>query len=201
MSKHFGAALVLCLLAWTTPAFAHSPILGIGGVLGGVLHALLIPEHGLSLLALGLVLGQQPWAQRRTGILIFMSVLTCGLVAASFAIGETLAADVLLTATGFLGLLIAAAWVPAFLGWILAAIASLSLALDSRPEVATNEEAIRMLIGSGLGAAVALAFLSETSFLLRGKAQLLVSRVVGSWIAAISILVLSLRLATQMATG
>ena len=55
------------LLASTTPAFAHSPIMGIGGVLGGVLHALLIPEHGLSLLALGLVLGQQEQSARRTG--------------------------------------------------------------------------------------------------------------------------------------
>ena len=42
--------------------------MGIGGVVGGVLHALLIPEHGLSLLALGLVLGQMEQSARRTGI-------------------------------------------------------------------------------------------------------------------------------------
>ena len=50
MSKRTGTALVLVMLASTTPAFAHSPIMGIGGVVGGILHALLIPEHGLSLL-------------------------------------------------------------------------------------------------------------------------------------------------------
>jgi hypothetical protein len=47
------------LLLLTTPAFAHAPIMGIGGVVGGVLHALLIPEHGASLVALGIVLGRQ----------------------------------------------------------------------------------------------------------------------------------------------
>jgi hypothetical protein len=29
--------------------------MGIGGITGGVLHAILIPEHGMSLVALGLV--------------------------------------------------------------------------------------------------------------------------------------------------
>jgi hypothetical protein len=105
MSRRFCLGLILSGLAWTTPALAHSPIMGIGGVPGGALHAVLIPEHGLGLLALGLVLGKQAWPQRRVGLLIFVSVLTCGLVAAAFAIGESLAADVLLTATGVLGLL------------------------------------------------------------------------------------------------
>ena len=156
---------------------------------------------GLSLLALGLVLGQQPRAQRRTGILIFMALLACGLLAAAFAIGEARAADVLLTATGILGLLIAAAWTPPLLGWILAAIAGLTLALDSRPEVTASEEMIRMLLGTGLGAAAIARVCVRVSFLLRGNAQLLVSRVMGSWIAAIAILVLSLRIVTQMTIG
>jgi urease accessory protein len=201
MSGRFGAALVLCLLASTVPAWAHSPIMGIGGLFGGVLHAVLIPEHGLGLLALGLVLGQQPSARRRAALLIFSATLAGGLIATAFAIGEAHAADVLLMAAGIMGLLIAAAWAPPFLGWSLAAIAGLFLALDSRPEVTSNDEAIRMLIGSGLGAVFALALVSETSFILRGKAALIVSRVVGSWIAAISILVLSLRIATQMSIG
>jgi hypothetical protein len=161
----------------------------------------LIPEHGLGLLALGLILGQQPWAQRRVGILIFMTVLACGLMAAAFAIWESLAADVLLTATGVLGLLIAAAWVPPLLGWTLAAIAGLTFALDSRPEVTSTGETIQMLIGSGVAGVVIVAVISEISFRLRGKAQIIVSRVLGSWIAAIAILVLSLRIVTQITVG
>jgi urease accessory protein len=201
MSKRTGTALVLVILTSTTPAFAHSPIMGIGGVLGGMLHALLIPEHGLSLLALGLALGQQEQSVRRAGILIFVIALTCGLVAAAFSLGETLAADALLTATGILGLLVVTMWIPTYLLWALAAIAGLTIALDSRPEVASNEEAIRMLLGSGLGAAASLAIVAEVSFLLKSNAQRIVARVVGSWITAIAILVLSLRIVTQMTVG
>jgi hypothetical protein len=201
MSRRTGAALVLVMLASTTPAFAHSPIMGIGGVLGGMLHALLIPEHGLSLLALGLALGQQEQSVRRAGILIYVLALTCGLVAAAFSVGETLAADVLLTATGILGLLVVTMWIPTYLLWALAAIAGLTIALDSRPEVASNEEAVRMLLGSGLGAAASLAIVAEVSFLLRSNAQRIVARVVSSWITAIAILVLSLRIVTQMTVG
>ena len=170
-------------------------------MVGGVLHALLIPEHGLSLLALGLALGQQEQPARRAGLLIFAIALACGLVAAAFALGEALAADVLLAATGVLGLLVVTMWTPTSLVWALAVIVGLTIALDSRPEVASNEEAIRMLLGSGLGAAISLMIIAEVSFSLRSNAQRIVARVMGSWITAIAILVLSLRIVTQMTVG
>jgi hypothetical protein len=201
MSHRIAVALILVFLSSTTPALAHSPIMGIGGVVGGVLHALLIPEHGLSLLALGLVLGQWEQPPRRAGIMIFAVALACGLIAAAFAVGEALAADVLLAATGILGLLVVTMWTPIYLVWPLAAIVGLTLALDSRPEVASNAEAFRMLLGSGIGALVALAIVAEVSFLLRSNAQRIVARVMGSWITAIAILVLSLRIVTQMTVG
>jgi hypothetical protein len=201
MNGLFRSALLVCLFMPTTPAFAHAPIMGIGGVFGGVLHALLVPEHGLSLLALGLVLGRQEPAARHSGMLIFVATLTCGLVAATLAVPEALAGDVLLTATGIMGLLIAAAWMPSFLGLPLAAITGLAVALDSRPEGTSMAEAIRMLIGSGLGAAVAVAIVAEGSVFLRGNTRFIVARVAGSWIAAIAILVLSLRIVTRMAIG
>jgi hypothetical protein len=201
MSKRIGPLFIAVLLASTTPALAHSPIMGIGGVLGGILHALLIPEHGLSLLALGLALGQQEMSPRRAGILIYAVALTCGLVAAAFAVGETFAADVLLAATGILGLLVVTMWTPTYLVWTLAAIAGLTIALDSRPEVVSNLEVVLMLLGSGFGAAVSLAIVAEVSFLLRSNPQRIVARVVGSWITAIAILVLSLRIVTQITVG
>jgi hypothetical protein len=108
---------------------------------------------------------------------------------------------VLLTATGILGLLVVTMWIPTYLLWALAAVAGLTIALDSRPEVASNEEAVRMLLGRGLGAAASLAIVAEVSFLLRSNAQRIVARVVSSWITAIAILVLSLRIVTQMTVG
>jgi urease accessory protein len=194
-------AFVLLTVAGSTPAFAHSPIMGIGGVVGGVLHALLIPEHGLSLLALGLVLGLTERPVRRTGYAVFAVALLCGLVAAAFAVGEALAADILLAATGIIGLLVVTLWTPTTLVWGAAAVVGLTFALDSRPEVASNAEAIRMLVGSGIGAMLALVIVAEVSFLLRSNAQRIVARVMGSWITAIAILVLSLRIVTQITVG
>jgi urease accessory protein len=200
MTTLFRTALLLSLTL-TTPAFAHAPIMGIGGVVGGILHAVLIPEHGLSLLALGLVLGRQQQTTRRLGLLVFAVALMCGLVAAALTGEETLAGDALVLAAGLLGLLVAAAWMPPFIALPLAAIAGLTIALDSRPDGTTTAEAIRMLIGSGVGATAALVVVAEGSVLLRSHTQFIAARVAGSWIAAISILVLSLRIVTRVATG
>lgn len=201
MNKTLPPVALIVGLVLSTPAAAHSPIMGIGGVPGGVLHVLLIPEHGLSLLALGLVLGRQQQPVRRKGMLIFFAALACGLVTAALTGEETLAADVLVVAAGMLGLLVAAAWAPPFLALSLAAVAGLTIALDSRPDGTSTSEALTMLIGSGLGAALALAVVAEGSALVRGRAQFIVARVAGSWIAAISILVLSLRIVTRVALG
>jgi hypothetical protein len=199
--NRIAIALVPVLLSTTMPALAHSPIMGIGGVTGGILHALLIPEHGLGLLALGLVLGLLERPARRIGFVVFAAPLLCGLVAAGFAVGEALAADILLAATGILGLLVVTMWTPIALAWGAAAVVGLTIALDSRPEVTSNMEAIPMLVGSGIGAMLALVIVAEVSFLLRSNAQRIVARVMGSWITAIAILVLSLRIVTQMTVG
>jgi len=195
------AILPICLLGLATPAWAHSPIMGIGGVFGGMLHALLIPEHGMSLLALGVALGLQQPVASRSGVLIFVAALTGGLVVTAFIAEPALAADILLAATGILGLLIAAAWVPPVVAWPLAAIAGVAFALDSRPEVTATDEIIRMLIGTGIGAAIALAIVAVGSTFLQGNVSRIVLRVLGSWVAAIAILDLSLRIATRLATG
>jgi hypothetical protein len=46
MTRFFCAALVTCLFASTTPALAHAPLMGIGGVFGGIIHAVLSRNTG-----------------------------------------------------------------------------------------------------------------------------------------------------------
>src|SRR5207244_2342359 len=93
MNTLLRAILPLSLLVLATPAWAHSPIMGIGGVFGGMLHALLIPEHGMGLVALGVALGLQQPAASRSGVLIFVVALTGGLVVTAFIAEPALAAD------------------------------------------------------------------------------------------------------------
>jgi hypothetical protein len=193
----FGGVLILA-----TPAWAHAPIMGIGGIPGGFLHALLIPEHGMSLLALGLALARQERAARRSGEVIFTLALFAGLVAAGFGMQAAVAGDVLLAATGVLGLLIAVGWLPGYLTSELAAIVGVAFALDSIPDATSTDETIRMLVGSAIGGASAITIVAEGLSLLKQlAAQLIVARVLGSWIAAIAILDLSLRMVTHFAVG
>jgi hypothetical protein len=65
---------------------------------------------------------------------------------------------------------------PAYLVWAPAAVAALTIGLDSWPEVASNEEVVRMLLGSSPAPAIPLAIVAEVSSLLRSNVQ----RIVGS---------------------
>src|SRR5262249_86087 len=75
MTKLVSGLVLVLLVASTDAALAHAPLMGIGGVTGGVLHAVLIPEHGMSLVALGLVIGRQERSARRSGELFFVAAL------------------------------------------------------------------------------------------------------------------------------
>ena len=100
--------LILAALTAADVALAHAPMGE--GVSGGLLHPYLVPAHAMSLIALGLFIGRQ----RDQGIplLSFAVALIVGLVALTFAVGETLAGEVLLGNAAIVGILLAGAWIP-----------------------------------------------------------------------------------------
>src|SRR5207302_948945 len=102
------AVLIIVALTAADVAVAHAPMGE--GVSGGLLHPYLVPAHAMSLVALGLFIGRR----REQGIplLAFAAALIGGLVALTFAIAETPAAEILLGNTGLLGVLLAADWNP-----------------------------------------------------------------------------------------
>ena len=185
------AVLIIVALTAADVAVAHAPMGE--GVSGGLLHPYLVPAHAMSLVALGLFIG----SRRDQGIplLAFAAALIGGLVALTFAIAETPAAEILLGNTGLLGVLLAADWNPPKpLGWMIAAVTGGMIALDSPPETISVQEADLMLLGTGLGALSALgAVIGGAGYLTRPWQRLGV-RIVGSWIAASAILVLALTL-------
>ena len=186
------AALILVALTAADVAVAHAPMGE--GVSGGLMHPYLVPAHAMSLVALGLFIGRQ----RDQGIplLVFAAALIAGLVALTFAVGETPAAELLLGNTTLVGVLLAAAWTPPKpLGWIIAAVTGAALAFDSPPETISVQEADLMLLGTGLGALSLLGAVVGGAGYLTRPWQRLGVRIVGSWIAASAILVLALTLA------
>jgi hypothetical protein len=81
---------------------------------------------------------------------------------------------------------------------LLAAVAGMALGLDSPPEAISIAVATTMLIGTALGASLALALVvAGASYVGAQKwaAPRIGMRVLGSWIAASALLVLALRFA------
>ena len=190
MSRLFRAVLAVAFLSRPDPALAHLPIEGVGGFYGGLLHPILVPTHALSVVALGLFIGRQ--RQRRMASLVFAAALVAGLTAIALAV-DVPVVTVMLANTALLGVLVAAAWVPPQpLGWLLAAIAGATLALDSPPQAVTIAEANVMLVGTALGACLAVAVVDAIASYLTKAWQQIAVRVLASWIAASAILVLAM---------
>jgi urease accessory protein len=175
---------------------ALTPIEGLGGLYEGLLHPLLTPTHGLALLGLGLLIGQQPAGKRLLPLTLFALALAAGLLALAFAVGETAAGDVLLTAGAISGVLVAAAFrLPILVLGPLAVVMGTAIGLDSPPDVVSIEEAIVMLIGTGLGASVALGLVVEGAARMARGWQRIGVRVLGSWTAASALLAIAVRFA------
>jgi urease accessory protein len=170
------------------------------GFVRGLLHPLVLPAHALALLALGLLISQQNAQRRLLLSAAFIAGLAAGLAAIAFAVGSTPAADVLLAAAGLAGILVAIGRpLPALGCALLAAVAGAALGLDSPPQATSIAAGTMMLIGTGLSASLALAFVVAGAGCLVGARERVWPRigvrVLGSWIAASAMLVLALRLA------
>jgi urease accessory protein len=129
-----------------------------------------------------------------------MVALAARLTAIALAVGETPAADVLLAAAVLTGALVALARpLPALACALLAAVTGAALGLDSPPEAISLALGTITLIGTGLGATIALMVVAAAAgYLVRVPEHVWLRtgvRVLGSWMAASALLVLALRLA------
>jgi urease accessory protein len=158
----------------------------------GLLNPLTTPAHALTLLALALLMARQP--QRLVVLVVFALALAAGFLAIVLAVETTPARTVLLTVAVVLGVMVAAAWAPKLLAWLLAAIAGIALALDSPPQAVTIAEAYATLAGTAVGACTMLVAVAAIATCARADWQRLGLRILGSWIAASAILVLAVQL-------
>ena len=164
--------------------------------LGGMAHPLMLPAHVLALLAIGLLIGQQ--RGRLVPLVAFVAGLVAGLAAIALAIGPTSAADLLLGLTAVTGLLLALAHpLPVPVTAPLAAAVGVAFGLDSPPEVISLPAATAVLIGTGVGASLALAIVVFACGHLTAAWQRIALRIAGSWTAASALLVLALRFARE----
>ncbi|MCG8381025.1 MAG: HupE/UreJ family protein [Gammaproteobacteria bacterium] len=192
--------LVVCLSLWVVPevSLAHSSIQGIGTFYNGLLHPILVPAHLLLLVAVGLFLGQQDSKAIQPALGVFAFATIAGLTAAWFFTAsqtETL----ILVLSAVIGLVIAVSpKIPLLLSVVIALLAGFLLGSDSAQEALSDKDKFVTLFGNG----VAIYFLVFYSMVLvdylNKKAwQRIGIRIVGSWVAASSLLVLALPFSSQ----
>lgn len=187
------AILVLCGIAEN--GTAHTVIPGVSGFHGGLLHPVLVIEHALSLVALGLLIGQQRGKHRLVLLAAFVAALALAtvLVARAYAPAQTETA--LLAVGAAAGLLVAAGRpLPLAVGAIPVVLGGVAMLLDSVPSVPSVRDTLLSLFGSALAACAVLVLVAGNTMEPKRPWLRVGVRVAGSWIAAAIALMLALTL-------
>jgi len=195
--KRVGVALALLPVIAANAALAHTPFGGAASFYGGLLHPVLVPTHALSVLATGLLLAQQalrwPWlppAAYGAGLALGFAAM----MMSSYLVDS--AGEALLALGAVSGAAAALARpLPAAFTTLLALATGAALALDSGPGGISVRDANVAVTGTFCGALILLLAVTEVTTHLSREWQKIGVRILGSWISASAVLVLTLRLA------
>lgn len=189
-----GAALVF-LAVWPGSTDAHTIIPGVTGFQGGLLHPLIVPTHVMNIIVLGLLIGQRPEGERYALLATFAAGLIGAIVLVTLAFATDRAQTILLGSAIAGGITLASrAALPILLLALHAAIAAFALQLNSVPSSISNSETLLTLSGSAVAAFFEVAAICLLSARVTWRWLMVAIRVVGSWIAAIALLMLALTL-------
>lgn len=189
------AAAAGALLLGNAAAEAHGASAALGGFGGGFIHPLLEPAHLLSVITVALLLGQPGLRRSRDALFALAAGLLLGLVLAALGRGGDADAALLVLAA-IAGVLVAIghSWPPPLLGAI-AAAAGAGIGLGSAPDGGTPVQRTLALAGAFVGACLWIGDGALLVGLLQRPWGRLLVRVVGSWMAAVALLVLALQFA------
>jgi len=153
------------------------------------------PTHLLAIVALGLLVGQQA-----IRLVIPIVALAIGLAAGSLVVASAIrdnpaALALLVFAVVAAGLTVVARPLPSWAAAGLALAIGAALALNAPPQEFTFHAAIVSQFGFALAAILAFALAARVAARATAPWQRIGVRIVSSWIAASTILVLALRLA------
>jgi hydrogenase/urease accessory protein HupE len=184
----------LAVLAWSDPAAAHTLDNRFGDFYAGVVHPLTALEHAPPILATGLLAGQQGERAARWLVLVFPLALLIGAVLAATA--PPLPAMGFLDTASFvvLGLLVAAALrLPLPVLIALGALFGISHGYENGRAMAPDAAVHLFVLGVAAVGGLVTALVSAAIIDLSDAAWLRIGvRVVGSWIAAIGIMMIGL---------
>ena len=195
-NSRIAGALLFLAIALASTAQAHMLVEGAGDLTNGALHPFFTPAHCLILLAFALLLGQQVPFRLSLAMRLFAGGsaigLGCNLPGQILEIPEAVSVGFALV----LSALVACehklpAWVLAGLG----ALAALLIGLDSGLEPTVVASTPKTLLGNWLSMNAVTFYLAICASHGAEKAWARIGiRVLGSWIIAISVLVLAFSL-------
>jgi hydrogenase/urease accessory protein HupE len=187
---------VLALFVFPASAHAHTKIKGMGEFVSGLAHPLTTPAHVLILLALGLMLGQHTPIKLKMPVLVFVPLSAVALFLTTTRFAATVPQPILICFALCAAILVALekAIPPVAVGVLLAA-AALAIGFDSAVENGTTAVVIKTLLGIWVALVAVLFDLAfYVSRCTEKKWMKVAIRVIGSWIIAISLLVLAFSL-------
>ncbi|MEO4043562.1 HupE/UreJ family protein [Hoeflea sp. CAU 1731] len=173
-------------------ARAHSPVAGVGEFYNGMLHPLLVPAQLVTLLALGLVVGQHAPKSSNIALPAFVFVLLAALAIPTPPVSEVTLLYLAL-ACGLAAVLAfdAGAIGPAAFAVVVAAIIGNTVNAD----IPSEQSPWLLRAGSALGATLILIIFGGVAALLKSRWNGIATRVLGSWVAAVALMIIALSFA------
>lgn len=193
MSHRYQTYILWAVCCTPASAFAHSPIKDAGNFSNGLLHPVFVPAHLLVLLALGLFIGQQGAWKNRSALALLPIATVAGLTLAWFTTSGAI--ELLLQAgAAIIGLMIATNLAPG-LFWrsLIVASTGFAVGMDSPQELISTQDKLTGLTGCSIG--ITLLFflaLALAAWFSDEEWERIGIRILGSWIAASSLLTLAL---------
>lgn len=193
-----AAAALVPLAACITPrgAVAHVAIAGADDFTAGLLHPVFVLGHILTIVALGLLLGQQGSAHLKAALPSFTAALAAGLIGAGVSLAPSGSVEsVLLAIAVGLGCLVALARpIPRRIVAAVAAAAGFAIGIDSAPDLQSPWRSFLALAATGISVSLLLINVIVAAGYLNRPWQRIGVRVAGSWIGAAALMVSALTL-------
>ena len=177
-------------------ALAHSPIKGLDNFYAGLLHPVFVPAHLLAVLALGIFFGQRGPKAVQTAIIAFLVATLLGLAATGIAEPADVELPLLLGAAVTGALVALDRQLPLPVCMVLAVVLGLMIGFDSAQPQLSGRAWLAALLGSAIAVYLLLLYaMVFADWFGKRNWQRIGLRVLGSWAAASSLLVLSLAFA------